>query len=126
MPRRRAEWVETEDEEQRTVVHWLQIHGILFAHVPNGGYRRRVEAAIFRGLGVQPGVPDLLIFDPPPKAPARRGAALEMKRQKGGRATPAQLAWLAALAERGWLTAICRGAEEAIAQLEAWGYGKRR
>ncbi|HEY8417043.1 MAG TPA: VRR-NUC domain-containing protein [Limnochordales bacterium] len=126
MSRATAHWVPTEDQEQRVVVEWLRWHGILFAHVPNGGYRRRVEAAIFRGLGVQPGVPDLLIFDPPPAEPGRPGAALELKRRRGGRATQAQLQWLAELARRGWAVAVCRGAEEAIAQLEAWGYGGRR
>ncbi|ADU50156.1 VRR-NUC domain-containing protein [Thermaerobacter marianensis DSM 12885] len=117
--------IPTEDEEQRVVVQWLQLHGILFAHVPNGGYRRRVEAAIFRGLGVQPGVPDLLIFDPPPAAPDRRGVALELKRRQGGRLTEPQRQWLEALRARGWYATVCRGADEAIETLERLGYGRR-
>lgn len=31
----------------------------IWFHVPNGGARSRVEAAIFKGLGVRAGVPDL-------------------------------------------------------------------
>jgi hypothetical protein len=30
-------------------------------HVPNGGARSVVEGAIFKGLGVKPGVPDLVL-----------------------------------------------------------------
>jgi hypothetical protein len=30
-------------------------------NVPNGGWRSPIEAAILKGLGVQPGVPDLIL-----------------------------------------------------------------
>lgn len=125
MRRRRALPIPTEDEEQRVVVQWLQLHGILFCHIPNGGYRRRTEAAIMSGLGVRKGVPDLLIFDPPPAAPGYRGVALEMKRRVGGRLSAWQRVWLDALQRRGWYTAVCRGADEAIETLERLGYGRR-
>lgn len=126
MAARRAAWVPTEDQEQRVVVQWLEMHGVLFAHVPNGGYRRPVEAAIFRGLGVQPGVPDLLIFDPPPLADGYCGTAIELKRRQGGRLTPRQREWLEALRRRRWYTAVCRGADEAIRTLERLGYHRLR
>jgi hypothetical protein len=29
--------------------------------VPNGGWRSPIEGAILKGLGVQPGVPDLIL-----------------------------------------------------------------
>lgn len=122
---RRALPIPTEDEEQRVVVQWLELHGVLFCHVPNGGYRRPVEAAIFRGLGVRAGVPDFLIFDPPPMEPHRPGVALEMKRRVGGRVSESQRFWLEALGARGWYTAVCRGADEAIETLERLGYGRR-
>jgi hypothetical protein len=32
--------------------------GVFAFHVPNGGYRRPIEAKILQGLGVVPGVPD--------------------------------------------------------------------
>jgi len=31
-------------------------------HVPNGGFRTKVEAAKFQKMGVKPGMPDLLLF----------------------------------------------------------------
>ncbi len=34
----------------------------VFWHTPSGGYRTRAEAAIFAGLGVMGGIPDILIL----------------------------------------------------------------
>ena len=118
--------IPSEEDEQRAVVQWLQWHQILAIHVPNGGQRSRIEAAIMNGLGVRPGVPDLLVFDRPPGNRDALGAAIELKRRKGGKVSDSQWLWLAQLEARGWLTAVCEGAEAAIAQLEAWGYGKRK
>lgn len=115
----------TEDDEQRAVVQWLEVHRVEFAHVPNGGYRTRVEAAIFRGLGVKRGVPDLIIFDRPPALPGAPAAAIEMKRRKGGVVSPEQREWLEKLRQRGWAVAVCEGADQAIRVLEEWGYGRR-
>ncbi len=52
-------------------------------HPANGGARSPVEAAIFKGLGVRPGVPDLVIVY------RGRFIAIELK-SEGGRLTPAQ------------------------------------
>jgi hypothetical protein len=46
------------------VVQHLQrraMPGVVYLHVPNGGYRQPAEAAIFSGLGVRAGAPDLLL-----------------------------------------------------------------
>lgn len=115
----------TEQQEQRVVVEWLHWHGVLFAHPPNGGYRTKAEAGIFKAMGTSSGLPDLLIFDAPPSDIGRRGAAIELKRQRGGRVSEAQSEWLDRLKQRGWATAVCKGADEAIRQLTEWGYGKR-
>ena len=126
-----------EEQEQREVVKFLTLAGVRFCHVPNGGKRGRIEAAIFKGLGVQAGVPDLLIFDPPPfhvsrydRQPRYIGTAIEMKARKdqvpGAKPTQAQRQWLDALRERGWFTAVCYGAGEAIDLLRGVGYGEVR
>lgn len=105
-----------EDQEQREVARYLDLKGVRWCHVPNGGGRSKVEAAIFQGLGVKSGVPDVLIFDPPPKRPEVRGVAVELKRQKGApsKVSENQLAWLADLQAAGWLTHIAYGAADAI------------
>jgi hypothetical protein len=49
-----------EDQIQRAVFQHLRIRGApnLFAfHPANGGYRRPIEAAVLKGLGVRVGVP---------------------------------------------------------------------
>jgi hypothetical protein len=87
----------------------------VFAFDPaNGGYRKPIEAAILKGLGVVAGVPDVIAI--------REGRcyALELKAE-GGRATETQLATIAAMEAAGAYTAIAEGLAGAIACLEAWG-----
>lgn len=36
-------------------------------HIPNGGYRRVIEASILKGMGVKAGVPDILVMWSPAK-----------------------------------------------------------
>jgi hypothetical protein len=83
-------------------------------HVPNGGYRKPIEAAIMKGLGVKAGVPDVVAI--------REGRcyALELKAE-GGRATPKQLESIAAMEAAGAYCAIAEGLDRALATLEAWG-----
>lgn len=132
---RKIKAIETEpleETEQLTVVGWLIAHGIRFHASPNGGLRHPVVAQRMKRMGCSPGFPDIMIFDPPPK---RRdpdtgmlfvGAAVEMKRRKSGVVSPEQKDWLAALKERGWAAAVCRGCDEALAFLQSLGYGRRR
>lgn len=115
----------TEEQEHKTLVEWLNVHKILFCHVPNEGDHRVQYRVKQKQLGVASGVPDILIFDPPPESDYV-GVAIELKRKKGGRITPAQIEWLENLKERSWVAAVCRGAGEAIKLLESLGYGRRR
>jgi len=53
-----------EDKIQRAVIEHLRVRGVrdlFYFHCPNGGARRKTEAAIMRGLGVRAGVPDLIM-----------------------------------------------------------------
>lgn len=113
----------TEDQEQRVVVEWLDWKRHAFCHVPNGGKRSKIEAAIFKGLGVKAGVPDLLIFSrtEPMLDRGYVGVAIEMKSEKG-KLSPLQKEWLGKLSKCGWLAVCCYGADEAITMLEKWGY----
>lgn len=65
-PRRRPRHLE--DELQIACVQWfdMQYHDIsrYLHHSPNGGKRSKVEAAIFKAMGVRAGFPDLLLFYP--------------------------------------------------------------
>jgi hypothetical protein len=102
---------------QRAVFQHLRARGTpgVFAfHVPNGGYRKPVEAAILRGMGVVAGVPDLIAIH------NGRVFTLELK-SPGGRTTDKQLATIAALREAGAFTAVAEGLDRALAVLESWG-----
>lgn len=114
----------TELSEQIIVVRKLRAAQILFCAVPNGGLRDPKAARMLKASGVQPGVPDLLVFDPPPKKPKFCGVAIEMKRTGATKSSlrPAQKQWLAALADRGWLTVVAFGAEDALRHLHKLGY----
>ena len=102
---------------QRAVFQHLRARaapGVFAFHPANGGYRKPVEAAIMKGLGVVPGVPDVIaIYE-------GRCYALELKAE-GGRPTEKQLATIAAMQAAGAFTAITEGLDRALACLEAWG-----
>jgi hypothetical protein len=88
--------------------------GLFAFHPANGGYRKPVEAAILKGMGVVAGVPDVIIIH------AGRCYALELKAE-GGRPTEIQLATIAAMKAAGALCAIAVGLDAALATLEGWG-----
>jgi hypothetical protein len=103
---------------QRAVFAHLAARGApgTFAfHVPNGGWRSAVEAAILKGLGVVAGVPDLVLI--------RDGAVfgLELKAHNG-RLSPAQVATQEAMRAAGVTVAVATGLDAALAQLESWNF----
>lgn len=71
----------TEAQIQRAIVTWfnLALHpNVAWCAIPNGGYRRRKEAQIMKGLGTVPGAPDLVLWFPPGKS-----LCLEVKTDDG-------------------------------------------
>lgn len=115
---RQLEW-----QEQCRLVEWLDLGGVKFCAVPNGGYALSPQAGKRLKLaGLRKGFPDLLIFDAPPNAPEFVGVAIEMKEPNGDAPTEDQQDWLIALAARGWKTAVCYGAVEALKLLSSLGY----
>jgi VRR-NUC domain len=107
----------TEQQIQRAIFQHVKQRGAPDAYVfavPNGGYRRPIEAAIMKGLGVTPGVPDIICIRD------GRVFALELKTETG-RATDRQLAAIEAIRRAGGFAAVCYGLNRALACLEAWG-----
>jgi hypothetical protein len=102
---------------QRAVLQHLEIRaklGTFWFHVGNGGWRTPVEAAVFKGLGVKAGVPDLIII--------REGRCygLELKAD-GGRITPIQRTAHVLMEAAGAQIAVAAGLDAALSQLEEWG-----
>ena len=145
----RKDLIPSEEAEQRALAQWLDLHKILWCHVPNGGQRSKAVAGKLKAAGVKAGVPDVLVFDRPRACPPSdcsightmivqpndhdcplhaRGVAIELKRAKpaASRLSDEQEAWLHNLASAGWITRVCYGASEAIALLESLGFGRAR
>jgi hypothetical protein len=78
-------------------------------HVPNGGARSRIEAAIFKGIGVRTGVPDLVI----PIANADHGALWIELKADGRDLCAAQIEVHERLRAGAQQVCTCRSLEEA-------------
>lgn len=111
----------TEAQEQRNLFRWAAYQRgrypelALMYHIPNGGSRHPYEAHNLKEQGVKPGVPDICL-------PVARGPYhalyIELKRQKGGRVSEDQRAWLGALTRAGNRAVVCRGWDEARKEIE--------
>jgi hypothetical protein len=113
----------SEYAECAALVDWMDRHGLTYTHVPLGGLRQKRTAAILRRLGARAGCPDYLVFSEPPMAVAPRGIAIEMKRRRGGTLSPAQGRFVAELERCGWLVIVAYGAEQAVQELQRFGFG---
>ena len=106
-----------EDQIQRAIFQHLKARkapGTFAFHVPNGGKRKPIEAAIMKGLGVTAGVPDIIAIR------AGHTYGLELKADDG-RPTTKQIETMAAMEAAGASVALSKGLNAAIDQLEAWG-----
>ena len=106
-----------EQQLQKAVLEHLRWRGVpgLFAfHVPNGGWRSPVEAAIFRALGVVAGVPDILVICD------GQVFALELKTTHG-RLTQTQIDTQARMRAAGATVATAVEIDAALERLEQWG-----
>ncbi len=99
-----------EDAIQRACIEYLKLEESLgkltFFHVPNGGKRGKVEAAIFKGLGVRPGVSDLVIV-----LPEGRVAFAELK-APGQYASASQKDFMSRVGDLDCPAMICKSVNE--------------
>jgi hypothetical protein len=101
---------------QRAVIEHLRLRGVpgSFAfHPANGGRRTAIEGAILKGMGVVPGVPDVIIIND------GKVFGLELK-SDAGRLTDVQRDTIEAMQRAGAIVAVAHGVDQAIAQLEQW------
>jgi len=76
-----------------------------------------MKMARMKAEGLRPGFPDLFL---PVPAQGFHGLAIEMKRQKGSTTSREQLDWLNWLAEQGYMTALCKGAQAAMDTINSY------
>lgn len=98
----------TEDQEQMRLVAWLRKNKLPHFRVPNETYTTSwSQKRKNKALGVVAGTPDLFVIA------GGKMLAIELKRVKGGRPTPAQIGWIETLKNNGVPAKICYGADEA-------------
>jgi hypothetical protein len=110
-----------EQQLQRSVLAHLGrrgMPGLWYCHIPNGGYRNAIEAAIFKSLGVVAGAPDLLLIY------GGRTYGLELKAAKG-KLSPTQIVTHERMKAAGAIVATATGIDEALGWLTLWGLIKR-
>lgn len=97
---------------QQNCVKWFRLQfpqlAILLFAVPNGGLRRKVEAAIMKAEGMTAGVSDLILLVP---SKGYHGLCIEMKTEKG-RQTDSQKQWQKHVEKFGYKYVICRSFDE--------------
>jgi hypothetical protein len=112
----------SEAREQRQLVAWLRNRDIHFWHTPNElvgwGGKGAKHGAQQRAMGVEKGVPDIVITTP---VAGYRGVAVELKRP-GESVTPDQEKWIKRLEEDGHAVLVAYSAQEAIEWLVTLGF----
>ena len=106
-----------ESEEQEKVFSWINSNKkkypeLALAHASLNGVKLSPGAAVkAKRQGMVAGVPDIFL---PIDTADYNGLFIELKRKKGGKISPEQKAFLAALQAQCFNVKICFGAEEAI------------
>ena len=113
---------ESEANQQEIVIKYLRLaypHALYCASA--GGMRTSYLQAIkMKRTGYVKGFPDLFIYEPNADY---HGLAIEMKKEKGGVASPEQKEWQEQLRNRGYASYICKGNEEAIKVIDEYFNG---
>jgi hypothetical protein len=113
----------SEHNEQCAVISWwFKNHQRYNAHtfelfaIPNGGKRIGFSGVKLKAEGVRPGVPDLCLVIP---SGTKHGLFIEMKHDKN-KPSEEQKEFITRAGSRGYATAVCWTAEEAVAVIEGY------
>lgn len=107
----------TEADEQYVVGEYLRLKypNVLWTIAPQGMKLPIGVAVKMKRLGYKSGTPDILIFQPNHKY---HGLFIEMKREKTGRLSSAQIDFINKAERLGYKTAVCWGSREAIIAID--------
>ena len=125
--RTKSTLVPYEEDEQMAFVQWCRIMDLTVHHSGNeiGGSTSAIKARAvkMKKMGTSKGFPDLLVFIPitgvTGEIDSYQMCAIEMKRRKGGTVSKDQKRWLEILQASGAMCAVCHGADEAVAFVDA-------
>ena len=104
---------ESEANQQEIVVKYLKLAypEALYCASAGGMWTSDSQRIKMARTGYVKGFPDLFIYEPRGEF---HGVAIEMKKEKGGVASPEQKRWQEQLRNRGYCSYICKGKDEAI------------
>lgn len=108
----------SEDTIQKALVEhvcWRVYPDVFWCAIPNGGHRSIKTAITLKETGTRAGVPDLLFIR------NGRPCFLELKRDRGGRVSPAQKAIHHELKSAGAVVEVAKGLDDALRILLRWG-----
>lgn len=119
--------VPSESVEQQHLFLWARMMSgahpelQLMYKIPNDGRRTRVNGAHMVAEGLKKGVPDICL---PVARGGHHGLYIELKRERGGKVSQEQIAWIEALKNEGYVAAVCRGCDEAISLITGYLAGR--
>jgi hypothetical protein len=110
---------ESESNQQEIVIKYLRLAypDVLYCASAGGMRTSYLQAIKMKRTGYVKGFPDLFIYEPRNEY---NGLAIEMKKEKGGVASPEQKRWQEQLRNRGYASYICKGSEEAIKVIDEY------
>jgi hypothetical protein len=110
---------ESESNQQEIVIKYLRLAypDALYCASAGGMWTSDSQRIKMARTGYVKGFPDLFIYEP---RGSFFGLAIEMKKEKGGTASPEQKRWQEQLRNRGYCSYICKGSEEAIKQIDEY------
>jgi hypothetical protein len=110
---------ESEANQQEIVIKYLRLAypNVLYCASAGGMRTSYLQAIKMKRTGYVKGFPDLFIYEPNQDY---HGLAIEMKKEKGGVASPEQKQWQEQLRNRGYASYICKGNEEAIKVIDEY------
>jgi hypothetical protein len=110
---RRKATPESESNQQEIVINYIKLAypDVLYCASAGGMRTSYLQAIKMKRTGYVKGFPDLFIYEPRGQF---FGLAIEMKKEKGGVASPEQKRWQEQLRNRGYCSYICKGKDEAI------------
>jgi len=107
----------SEFEHQKMLTEYLDTnHPEVLWTASAGGARTSIaEAKRLKASGCKAGFPDVFIYEP---RGSFHGLSIEMKKEKGGRVSPAQKKWKEDLSVRGYKATVAKGFDSAVEILE--------
>jgi hypothetical protein len=110
---------ESESNQQEIVIKYLRLAypDALYCASAGGMWTSDSQRIKMARTGYVKGFPDLFIYEPSGEF---HGLAIEMKKEKGGTASPEQKRWQEQLRNRGYCSYICKGNEEAIKVIDEY------